>query len=120
MVSGVEVEGVRRLGLPALDDRIAGVDRLVGPDQARDAGVGGADALDHVAERIDDLGDLLAGLDLLADPDPEPQQPAAMQLRYFQTLTSITGDRSSTVVFPLPIELMGALEGTRGGTKLPG
>jgi regulator of protease activity HflC (stomatin/prohibitin superfamily) len=34
------------------------------------------------------------------------RQPGAMQLRYMQTLSSIAGDKSSTIVFPLPIELL--------------
>lgn len=34
------------------------------------------------------------------------QQPGAMQLRYMQTLGAIAGDKSSTIVFPLPIELL--------------
>jgi len=34
------------------------------------------------------------------------QQPGAMQLRYMQTLSAIAGDKSSTIVFPLPIELL--------------
>jgi hypothetical protein len=32
-----------------------------------------------------------------------------MQLRYLQTLTDIAGDRASTIVFPLPIDLIGPL-----------
>jgi regulator of protease activity HflC (stomatin/prohibitin superfamily) len=34
------------------------------------------------------------------------QQPGAMQLRYMQTLGTIAGDKSSTIVFPVPIELL--------------
>jgi regulator of protease activity HflC (stomatin/prohibitin superfamily) len=34
------------------------------------------------------------------------QQPGAMQLRYMQTLGAIAGDKSSTIVFPLPMELL--------------
>ena len=34
------------------------------------------------------------------------QQPKALQLRYLQTLTEIAGDRSSTIVFPLPMDLI--------------
>jgi len=34
------------------------------------------------------------------------QQPQAIQLRYMQTLTDIAGDKSSTIVFPLPIDLI--------------
>jgi regulator of protease activity HflC (stomatin/prohibitin superfamily) len=32
--------------------------------------------------------------------------PRAMQLRYLQTLTDIANDRSSTIVFPLPMDLI--------------
>jgi regulator of protease activity HflC (stomatin/prohibitin superfamily) len=32
--------------------------------------------------------------------------PRAMQLRYLQTLADIAGDRSSTIVFPLPLDLV--------------
>jgi len=34
------------------------------------------------------------------------EQPQAIQLRYMQTLTDIAGDKSSTIVFPLPIDLI--------------
>ncbi|MBI1741494.1 slipin family protein [Candidatus Acetothermia bacterium] len=38
------------------------------------------------------------------------QNPAALQLRYLQTLIDISSERStSTIVFPLPIEIMQAL-----------
>jgi hypothetical protein len=34
-------------------------------------------------------------------------QPQAMQLRYLQTLSDISGDRNtSTIVFPIPIDLL--------------
>ena len=33
-------------------------------------------------------------------------QPQAIQLRYMQTLTDIAGDKSSTIVFPLPLDLI--------------
>ncbi|MCZ6560027.1 MAG: slipin family protein [Gammaproteobacteria bacterium] len=33
-------------------------------------------------------------------------EPNAMQLRYLQTLTDIAGDKSSTIVFPLPMDLI--------------
>ena len=34
------------------------------------------------------------------------KQPAAMTLRYLQTLTEIAAEQNSTIIFPLPIELM--------------
>jgi hypothetical protein len=32
--------------------------------------------------------------------------PAAMQLRYLQTLTEIGAEQNSTVVFPMPIDII--------------
>jgi regulator of protease activity HflC (stomatin/prohibitin superfamily) len=37
--------------------------------------------------------------------------PSAIQLRYLQTLTEISVDKNSTIVFPLPLEFMRALSG---------
>jgi regulator of protease activity HflC (stomatin/prohibitin superfamily) len=37
------------------------------------------------------------------------QQPQSLQLRYLQTLTEIAGDKSSTIVFPLPLDSIGRL-----------
>jgi regulator of protease activity HflC (stomatin/prohibitin superfamily) len=34
------------------------------------------------------------------------REPGAMQLRYLQTLADITTDKSSTIVFPLPVDLI--------------
>jgi regulator of protease activity HflC (stomatin/prohibitin superfamily) len=37
-------------------------------------------------------------------------QPAAIQLRYLQTLTEIGVEKNTTIVFPVPVELLGGLE----------
>jgi len=37
--------------------------------------------------------------------------PNALQLRYLQTLTEITNDKTSTIVFPLPIDLLDNMKG---------
>jgi regulator of protease activity HflC (stomatin/prohibitin superfamily) len=34
------------------------------------------------------------------------REPGAMQLRYLQTLADITTDKTSTIVFPLPVDLI--------------
>ena len=36
------------------------------------------------------------------------QEPAAIQLRYLQTLTEIAADKNSTILFPIPIEMLRA------------
>lgn len=45
------------------------------------------------------------------------QQPAAMQLRYMQTLSNIAGDKSSTIIFPMPLDLLNILAGRLGADK---
>ena len=35
-------------------------------------------------------------------------EPAALQLRYLQTLSGIATERSSTIVFPLPMDMISA------------
>ncbi|MFN3545208.1 MAG: slipin family protein [Thiobacillus sp.] len=57
-------------------------------------------------------GELQASEKLLAAAEILATKPQAMQLRYLQTLTSIAGDKSSTIVFPMPGELMNLF--TRG------
>lgn len=39
------------------------------------------------------------------------RQPVAVQLRYFQTLTEVASDRSSTIVFPMPVDILTRLVG---------
>src|SRR3546814_16551087 len=41
------------------------------------------------------------------------KQPSSMQLRYLQTLTQVAGDKSSTLVFPIPVDLLSTLMGNR-------
>src|SRR3970040_504234 len=51
-------------------------------------------------------GELQAAEKLLQAAQMLAQQPQAMQLRYLQTLSSIAGDKSSTIVFPVPMDLL--------------
>src|SRR3954468_19574231 len=39
------------------------------------------------------------------------KQPAAIQLRYLQTLVEIGAEKNTTVVFPLPLDIIASLEG---------
>jgi erythrocyte band 7 integral membrane protein len=36
---------------------------------------------------------------------------AALQLRYLQTLTSISAEKNSTIIFPVPMEMLRAFSG---------
>ncbi|MFC2971985.1 slipin family protein [Azotobacter bryophylli] len=61
-------------------------------------------------------GELQASEKLMQAAQMLARESGAMQLRYLQTLGTIAGDKSSTIVFPLPIELLHALKepGERG------
>jgi regulator of protease activity HflC (stomatin/prohibitin superfamily) len=63
-------------------------------------------------------GEMQASEKLLAAAKVLAQQPQAMQLRYLQTLTQVAGDKSSTIVFPVPVDLLEPV--MRAVNKMPG
>ncbi len=56
-------------------------------------------------------GELQASDKLLEAANKLAQAPEAMQLRYLQTLTAIAGEKSSTIIFPMPIDLLTSIVG---------
>ena len=61
-------------------------------------------------------GELQASEKLLQAAQMLARQPQAMQLRYLQTLGNIAGDKSSTIVFPVPVDLLAAMVGGKSST----
>jgi regulator of protease activity HflC (stomatin/prohibitin superfamily) len=59
-------------------------------------------------------GEKQAAATLLEAAQMLARQPEAMQLRYLQTMTQVAGDRGSTIVFPLPFDLLKSF-----GTAVP-
>ena len=55
-------------------------------------------------------GELLASEQLLEAANRISQNPVALQMRYLQTLTEIAVEKNSTILFPLPMELMRVFE----------
>jgi len=54
-------------------------------------------------------GEQQAAEKLLQAASTLSQRAEAMQLRYLQTLTAVAGDKSSTIVFPVPMDILGPL-----------
>src|SRR5918999_3642449 len=54
-------------------------------------------------------GELQASEKLLQAAQMLSQRSEAMQLRYLQTLTQIAGDKASTIVFPVPMDILASL-----------
>jgi regulator of protease activity HflC (stomatin/prohibitin superfamily) len=62
-----------------------------------------ADGEFQASERLAQAGAIIA------------REPTTLQLRYLQTLTEIANEKTNTIVFPLPIELLRAFSGMFGG-----
>lgn len=54
-------------------------------------------------------GEQKASVALKQAADTINQSPIALQLRYLQTLTHIAAEKNSTIVFPIPLEMMRSL-----------
>jgi regulator of protease activity HflC (stomatin/prohibitin superfamily) len=105
-VTTVEIKDV---GIPTAMQRAMA--KQAEAERERRARVIRAEAEYQAADRLSEAADVIS------------RNPATIQLRYLQTLSEIGADRSSTIVFPLPLDLvkplLGAVEQARTG-ELPG
>jgi len=62
-------------------------------------------------------GELQASEKLLQAAQMLAQKAEAMQLRYLQTLTQIAGDKTTTIVFPVPMDVIGPILEAAGRLK---
>lgn len=67
--------------------------------------------LRHILQVLAAEGEQRASRALKEAADIMSQSPAAIQLRYLQTLNSIAAERNSTIIFPLPMDLLRGLAG---------
>ena len=100
-VSTVEVKDVE---LPSDMQRAIG--RQAEAERERRAKVIAADGEFQAAEKLAQAADIIS------------QNPATLQLRYLQTLVELGVNQNTTIVFPLPMEIMKALGG--GNPSGPG
>jgi len=98
-VSAVEIKDVE---LPAGMQRAMAAQAEA--ERERRAKVIHADGEYQAAEKLAQAAEVLA------------TQPAALQLRYLQTLTTIATERTNTVVFPLPLDMLAAFTPTTRST----
>ena len=67
------------------------------------------------AKVINAEGELQASHKMLEAGQILGQRPEAMQLRYLSAVQEIAGERSNTIVFPLPVDFLSKLGGGGGG-----
>ncbi len=88
----VTIVEVRDVSLPP--DMINAMSRQAQAERERRAKVIHAEGEFEASKRLAEAGKVMA------------DQPVTLQLRYLQTLTEIASERNSTVVFPIPIDLI--------------
>jgi regulator of protease activity HflC (stomatin/prohibitin superfamily) len=94
---GIKVSNVELKHIDLNEGMIRAIAKQAEAERLRRAKVIDAEGELQAAERLAQAGDILA------------RRPEAMQLRYLGTLLNIAGERSSTIVFPLPIDLASSL-----------
>ena len=63
-------------------------------------------------------GEMKASRALKEAADVLTESPASLQLRYLQTLHSISEEKNSTIIFPLPMDLLHSIRGPREATSM--
>jgi regulator of protease activity HflC (stomatin/prohibitin superfamily) len=98
----VSIVEVRDVALPP--EMIRAMSRQAEAERERRAKIIHAEGEYQAAQKLADAGKIMAAT------------PTTLQLRYLQTLTEISTEHSSTVVFPVPIDILGQLmRGVGGG-----
>ena len=95
---GIKVANVEIKHVDIDESMIRAIAKQAEAERERRAKIIHADGEYQAAERLVQAAERLAG------------QPTSMQLRYLQTLTEIAGEKSSTIVFPLPMNIMDTLQ----------
>lgn len=91
---GVKVTNVEIKHIDLNENMIRAIARQAEAERERRAKVIHAEGERQAAQALAEAAEVLS------------EQPAALQLRYLQTLTQVAGDKSSTLVFPVPVDLI--------------
>ena len=91
---GIKVSNVEIKHVDLNESMVRAIARQAEAERERRAKVIHAEGEEQASEKLLQAAQVLA------------RQPEAMQLRYLQTLSNIAGDKSSTIVFPVPMDLI--------------
>ncbi|MBM3392115.1 MAG: slipin family protein [Betaproteobacteria bacterium] len=94
---GIKVANVEIKHVDIDESMVRAIARQAEAERERRAKVIHAEGEQQASEKLLEAANVLA------------RSPQAMQLRYLQTLTSIAGDKTSTIVFPMPVDVLDAL-----------
>ncbi len=91
---GIKVSNVEIKHVDINESMIRAIAQQAEAERTRRAKVIHAEGEQQAAQKLLEAAQMLA------------QQPEAMQLRFLQTLASIAGDKSNTIVFPVPVDVI--------------
>lgn len=91
---GIKVANVEIKHVDIDESMIRAIARQAEAERYRRSRIISAEAEQQAAEKLVQAGEMLA------------KTPEAMQLRYLSTLQDIAGEKNSTIVFPVPIDLL--------------
>ena len=94
---GIKVTNVEIKHVDLNESMIRAIARQAEAERERRAKVIHAEGELQASEKLAQAAEILA------------KQPQALQLRYLETLTVIAADKNSTIVFPLPLDIVGPL-----------
>ncbi len=94
---GIKVANVEIKHIDLNETMIRAIARQAEAERERRAKVIHAEGEQQAAEKLLQAADILS------------VRPEAMQLRYLQTLTQISNEKTTTIVFPMPIDVLGPL-----------
>jgi regulator of protease activity HflC (stomatin/prohibitin superfamily) len=97
---GIKVANVEIKHVDINESMVRAIARQAEAERERRARIIGAEAEQQAAEKLVEAASMLARV------------PEAMQLRYLSTLQTIAGEKNSTIVFPLPIDLLRGFMGS--------
>jgi regulator of protease activity HflC (stomatin/prohibitin superfamily) len=96
---GIKVSNVEIKHVDIDESMVRAIAQQAEAERARRAKVIHAEGEQQAAEKLLEAARMLA------------EQPQAMQLRFLQTLSSIATDKSNTIVFPVPVDMIGPIVG---------
>jgi regulator of protease activity HflC (stomatin/prohibitin superfamily) len=94
---GIKVSNVEIKHVDIDESMVRAIAQQAEAERARRAKVIHAEGEQQASEKLLEAARMLA------------QQPQAMQLRFLQTLASIASDKTNTIVFPVPVDMIGPI-----------
>lgn len=103
---GIKIANVEIKHVDIDESMVRAIAKQAEAERVRRAKIINAEGEEQAAQKLVDAANILSGT------------PEAMQLRYLSTLHDIAGDKSSTIIFPFPIDMASTLQSFLKGGQI--